>query len=305
MTDRLDDFITNAVHAARSRASAGADDGAATRLRLRESIAGGGHGRRKRRLTIIAAVIASLFGSAAFAAYLGGWRPLSPEPPPAPAQDVAVAPSPRPAKQRASNAGLPSVVETPAVVDPVVEPAIVEPAIEPAIVEPAIEPKPAPRVDVPVAKPRRVEATVTKPAKPRVEVPATKPPVDVPRVDTHVVPPVTTSAPRIDTSQPSSAPRVDNPAPSGAGELAAYRIAHEAHFRGTDPAAALAAWNAYLARFPDGQLAPEARYDRALVLIKLKRYPEAKQALAAFAYAPAGSYRQREAAKLLAALPKN
>jgi hypothetical protein len=38
------------------------------------------------------------------------------------------------------------------------------------------------------------------------------------------------------------------------------------------------------------------------VLIKLKRFAEAKQALAPFAAAPAGSYRQREAAKLLQAL---
>jgi hypothetical protein len=37
-------------------------------------------------------------------------------------------------------------------------------------------------------------------------------------------------------------------------------------------------------------------------LIKLRRFDEAKAALAPFASAPAGSYRQREAAKLLAAI---
>jgi hypothetical protein len=104
-----------------------------------------------------------------------------------------------------------------------------------------------------------------------------------------------------------SSPRIDPPAPVGRGsdgELAAYRIAHEAHFRGNDPAAALAAWDAYLAKFPNGKLVLEARYARALVLVKLRRYRDAETALMPFASAPAGSYRQREAAQLLEAIGK-
>ena len=85
--------------------------------------------------------------------------------------------------------------------------------------------------------------------------------------------------------------------------MTAYRFAHEAHFRGNDPTRALAAWDAYLVKFPSGQLAPEARYARALVLVKLQRYRDARAALQPFASAPAGAYRQREASKLLAALP--
>jgi hypothetical protein len=82
-------------------------------------------------------------------------------------------------------------------------------------------------------------------------------------------------------------------------ELARYRIAHEAHFHGSDPAAALAAWDAYLAAYPDGQLVLEARYDRALVLIKLERWAAAEAALRPFASAPVGSYRQAEAVRLI------
>jgi hypothetical protein len=86
-------------------------------------------------------------------------------------------------------------------------------------------------------------------------------------------------------------------------ELAAYRIAHEAHFHGDDPAAALAAWDAYLAAYPGGNFAVDARYDRALALIKLQRYDDARAALAPFVAAPAGSYHQADAAKLTGALP--
>jgi TolA-binding protein len=85
------------------------------------------------------------------------------------------------------------------------------------------------------------------------------------------------------------------------GELAAYRIAHTAHFRGNDPKAALAAWDAYLAKFPDGRMALDARYDRALVLVKLERWSEARAALAPFAAANS-TYRRVEAQKILDAI---
>jgi hypothetical protein len=53
MTDRVDVLLANAVSAARQRAQHGVDDGAVTRLALRESLARGGS-RRRCRLTIIA-----------------------------------------------------------------------------------------------------------------------------------------------------------------------------------------------------------------------------------------------------------
>src|SRR6188768_1513799 len=202
----IDSLLASAITAARHRANVDVDEGAATRLRLRESLASGGM-RRRRIMTIIAAVLAMLFGSTAFA-LVTHWR----------------APEPR-------------------VAAPVIE--------APAISEP-------PHVE------RRVTVARKVPAPPVLHADLQ------PRVEPH--------APVKQLEAPSPAPAIELPAPQKSDELAAYRIAHEAHFRGGDPAAALAAWDAYLAKFPDGQLAPEARYDRALVLIKLKRFAEAKQA---------------------------
>ena len=97
-------------------------------------------------------------------------------------------------------------------------------------------------------------------------------------------------------------PKAETPKAQPSAELAAYRHAHELHFRGGDPKAALRAWDDYLAKFPNGALAPEARYDRALVLVKLARWNEARTALAPFASAKVGAYRQKEAAEILAAI---
>jgi hypothetical protein len=82
---------------------------------------------------------------------------------------------------------------------------------------------------------------------------------------------------------------------------ALYRRAHDLHFHGSDPAAALAAWDRYLAAEPDGRFSVEARYNRALVLIRLGRHAEARAALIPFArgeVVPAG-YRRAEAEQLV------
>lgn len=85
-------------------------------------------------------------------------------------------------------------------------------------------------------------------------------------------------------------------------ETPLYREAHEAHFVAKDPARALAAWDAYLAAYPSGRFAPEARYNRALALIRLGRRDEGKTALRPFADGAYGDYRKREASRLLDAL---
>jgi hypothetical protein len=81
--------------------------------------------------------------------------------------------------------------------------------------------------------------------------------------------------------------------------LALYRVAHAAHFVDHDPARALAAWDAYLRAAPKGELAPEARYNRALSLVRLGRTAEAKSALEPFATGAYGNYRKTEASALL------
>lgn len=85
---------------------------------------------------------------------------------------------------------------------------------------------------------------------------------------------------------------------------ALFREAHELHFRSGDATAAIAAWDRYLAFAPNGAFAVEARYNRALALLRAGRSAEAAAALVPYAtgkVTPAG-YRQVEAAQLLALL---
>ena len=81
-----------------------------------------------------------------------------------------------------------------------------------------------------------------------------------------------------------------------------YRKAHRAHFERRQPQAALAAWEAYLRAAPGGRFAVEARYNRALCLVRLGRNAAARDALAPFARGAFGGYRQAEARRLEEAL---
>jgi hypothetical protein len=81
-----------------------------------------------------------------------------------------------------------------------------------------------------------------------------------------------------------------------------YAAAHHAHFVERDPGKALQAWDAFLAVAPEGSLAPEARYNRALALVRLDRRAAARRALEPFAEGLYGSYRIREARALIEAL---
>lgn len=100
--------------------------------------------------------------------------------------------------------------------------------------------------------------------------------------------------------EPAPAPA---PEPAHDRDLALYRQAHEKHFRARDFSAALRAWNAYLSAFPGGTFAVEARYNRAICLVRLEQKVEARRALLPFANGEvARGYRQAEATKLLKAL---
>jgi len=169
--------------------------------------------------------------------------------------------------------------------------AIVAPA--PVQVERA-EPEPPALRPAPARAPGRSaeRAAQEVPAAPVAEAPAPAPEPAVVEAPAPVAPVEPAPAPVAPRAAP--APRIE----------ALYRRAHELHFHGTDHAAAIAAWEAYLAAEPMGRFVAEARYNRALLLIRVGRYVEARAALAPYARGEiAGGYRRGEATQLLERLP--
>ena len=102
---------------------------------------------------------------------------------------------------------------------------------------------------------------------------------------------------------PVRAAAPDDP-PVADGESRWYGAAHAAHFSGGDPGRALAAWDAYLRRYPHDTFEPEARFNRALCLVRLRLFEQASSALAPFAGGHFGAYRREEAQRLLDWLPQ-
>ena len=101
---------------------------------------------------------------------------------------------------------------------------------------------------------------------------------------------------------PPVAPAGDEVRPDGPwdAESAAYGRAHRAHFEGGDPARALAGWNEYLRLYPQGAFVPEARFNRALCLVRVGRFTDAERALRPFSDGRFGGYRRADAERLLA-----
>lgn len=98
-------------------------------------------------------------------------------------------------------------------------------------------------------------------------------------------------------ASPEPAPAV--PSAAGSGALDVYEQAHRLHFLQHDYARALATWDRYLELAPSGSLALEARFHRAVCLVRLGRQQEARRALEPFARGAYGTYRQAQAQKLL------
>lgn len=105
-------------------------------------------------------------------------------------------------------------------------------------------------------------------------------------------------------SQPAPPLASGVPGARGAEEVdALYATAHEAHFVRRDPARALEAWNTYLRIAPRdlrAGLVLEARYNRAICLLRLGRRDEARDALRPFAEGVYGDYRKDDARVLIA-----
>src|SRR5262249_40239952 len=78
-----------------------------------------------------------------------------------------------------------------------------------------------------------------------------------------------------------------------------FEAANRAHFEARDWNAALAGWDRYLAASPNGRFVPEARYNRAIALLRLDRREEAIRELTPFANGKYGTYRQGDAQSLI------
>lgn len=156
----------------------------------------------------------------------------------------------------------------------------------------------------PVAAPRRVGApppqatttTATTQARPLAPEPVLAPP---PALEPAARTPTRRATPVVETAAPVVAEALP---PVDPVERRAYEEAHALHFGAHSPAAALAAWDAYLAQYPSGRFAVEARYNRALTLVRLGRTDEAREALTPFADGAYGAYRRTEARALIDAL---
>ena len=163
-----------------------------------------------------------------------------------------------------------------------------------------------------VSRPRRRPERAQEAPRPETIEPVAIEPVALPVEEPAVELAPPTSAEPVEVA-PVRAPRaraVEEPATStdalgprlSEAELTSYRAAHVAHFQSRDAAAAVRAWDAYLSTYPSGHFAPEARWNRALALVRAGRTADARAALAAFADAPDGALHQREARRLVDAI---
>ena len=138
-----------------------------------------------------------------------------------------------------------------------------------------------------------------KPAQAADDVPPPPPAVEAvpspPPVVAEAKPDVAKAEPAV-SAKPAPLPSSSAAFQDADGDL--YRLAHEAHFDAHDYGRALSGWNAYLQAAPNGRFATEARYNRAICLLRLGRDAEARQALEPFASGKMG-YRQVEARELL------
>ncbi|MFK7984472.1 MAG: tol-pal system YbgF family protein [Sandaracinaceae bacterium] len=168
----------------------------------------------------------------------------------------------------------------------------------------------------PAAQPRRPIATTSEPTV-AVEGPVT-PARDDRAPEAALAPPAPVARRRSGARagsgrEPSAAPATAQAAPDDAleaefdtltpppaAERLAFERAHRAQFEARDYLGALSAWTTYLRAYPTGRLLPEARFNRAVCLLRLQRFQQAEEALARIARSE--SLRRSDAADLLRAL---
>ena len=278
MTQKPDDVLHAAARALRDETLHESSAARFTRLRvmasLRESEV-----RRRTQTVLLLPFAACLAVASAWGMAVGGITEMRtavvdalglqapPSEPPAPSK-----------KSKASKANQSNRVVAP--VDsapPVPTPAPTLSSTSTPTLPPALTPSPLSSAQTP---PRAEKRSFSSPPSPRAL--SNAPPPSAPSRKAVPAPPLST--------------------PDRAHEL--YRAAHRAHFTDHDCDRALTGWDAYLGASPRGPLALEARYNRALCLVRLGRTAEARRALRPFATAP-GGYRQKEASSLLAVIAEN
>lgn len=186
----------------------------------------------------------------------------------------------------------------------------------PRAIDEALHPTHAP----PVATPSVVALAAPPPAQPVEEAPPPSVSTQAPQAAAAPPPPPSSPTPAPTSAQlpvqPSvvvSAPPpavpvavIPAPQPSAADPNAPlFAEAHRLHFTEHDPAKAIPAWDRYLQAAPNGRFVPEAKYNRALAMIRVGRRAEAITELTAFAQGKYGNYRKQEAEALLEALAKD
>lgn len=161
------------------------------------------------------------------------------------------------------------------------------------------EVNPVPKATEPSARPR------PRRAAPNVRKPSPNPPPETSSLPAPIeAPPSEAPAPveRAPASAPAPRPSARAFERDPAHDL--YRSAHRTHFVEQNWGRALEGWSRYLEAAPRGRFAPEARYNRALCLVRLGDREAARTALLPFAKGQYGTYRQREALELVEALAR-
>jgi TolA-binding protein len=106
-------------------------------------------------------------------------------------------------------------------------------------------------------------------------------------------------------AEPRPAPELEPTQPPSEPEIAAFRAANDLDLKQRNLAGALSAYRLYARDYPTGRFVPEARYNAAIILVKLGKRDEARRELTPFASGKYGAHRQARAAKLLEALEQS
>ena len=259
-----------------------APEASATRARVLSELRGRRRRRVERRLVFIPAAAILLLGTAAAAAtgsLSRAWEWVESAVVPAePAEVGATAPVGTPTPWGPAAAAAPVAPDD---AEEETAPAEEDTDEPPSSEEAALPTAPAPAAGAasPAAYPRKVAPAPAVASGARAAAP--------PRVAS------TTLAP------PQGAPA----APAGVDPSEAlYRKAHQAHFAARNFPRALSAWDEYLKAAPRGRFALEARYNRAICMLRLGDATGARTALRPFADGKFGEYRRDEATRLLRAL---